>query len=83
MKRQLLSDETLLELEQSLKAKLNPVQPDHGFITTLREKLINEPIYRPQHRTALTLLTIAGGLIFGLAIYLFGRRYFTDHSEDV
>ena len=81
MKRHLFSDETLLELEHSLKAKLNPVQPDHRFISTLREKLINEPIHRPQHRTAMTLLIIAFGLIFGLALYLFGRRYFQDQSE--
>lgn len=81
MKRHLFSDQTLLDLEKSLKAKLNPVQPDHRFITTLREKLINEPIQQPQHRTALTMLTIAGGLLFGLAVYLFGRRYFQAPSE--
>lgn len=81
MKRQYFSDETLLELERSLKAKLNPVQPDRSFISTLREKLLEQPDKRPHQRTAMTLLIIAGGLLLGLAIYLIGRGFFRDKSE--
>lgn len=82
MKEHSFSDETLLQLERSLKAKLNPVQPDHNFISTLRQRLVEKPTYRPRRRTAMTLLTIAGGLLFGLAIYLFGRWVSRDDSEN-
>jgi hypothetical protein len=80
MKEMQFSNETLLELERSLKSKLNPVKPDLRFINTLRDKLLEQPDIRPHHRTALTMLTIAGGLFLGLAIYLIGRGYFGDQS---
>ena len=82
MKELQFSNETLLELERSLKTKLNPVQPDLSFISTLRDKLLAQPDIRPHHRTALTLLTIAGGLFLGLAIYLIGLGYFRDQSGN-
>jgi len=81
MKERQFSDETLLALERSLKTKLNPVQPDQSFIQTLRQRLIETPKNNPQHRTAMTLLTIAGGLIFGLVIYLLGRGFIQANRE--
>ena len=75
------SDETLLALEKSLKTKLNPVQPDQSFIHSLKQRLIDTPMENPQHRAAMALLTIAGGLFFGLVIFLLGRGFFQDKYE--
>ncbi len=81
MRERQFSNETLLALEQSLKAKLNPVNPDQSFIHTLKQRLVNMPINDPHHRTAMTLLTIAGGLFLGLVIYLIGRGFINENDD--
>lgn len=68
------SNMTLLDLEQTLKRKLFPVQPDKKFIGQLRERLENSPLYYQPRRLAMQLLTTAGGLVAGLVIFLIGKR---------
>jgi hypothetical protein len=67
-------NENLLELEQSLKDRLSPVRPSRDFVGTLHERLEQSPIYRKKHRLAVTLLTVAGGLVIGTAVFLIGRE---------
>ena len=66
-------NETLLELEQSLRDRLNPVRPDQHFVGRLHKRLEQSPIYLEKHHLAVTLLTIAGGLVIGTAVFLIGR----------
>lgn len=73
MSEQKSSNEDLLALEKSLKAKLNPVEPDKTFVGNLRVRLEGSTGYTKQRRLASSMLTIAGGLVVGLAIFLIGR----------
>lgn len=66
-------NETLLKLERSLRDRLNPVRPDHKFIGSLQKKLQESPLLRKKRHLAVTLLTIAGGLVVGTAVFLIGR----------
>lgn len=68
-------DESLLVLENSLKKKLYPVKPDNKFVGTLHDRLEGSPHYLDHQRTAAKLLTIAAGLVMGLAIFLIGRGF--------
>ena len=65
---------TLLELQRSLKDKLNPVQPDKKFIGQLRERLENSFGNNHQRRLALQLMTTAVGLLAGLIVFLVGQH---------
>ena len=65
---------TLLELQRSLKDKLNPVQPDKKFIGLLRERLENSSGNNHQRRLALQLMTAAVGLLAGLVVFLVGQH---------
>lgn len=69
------ANEALLSLEQSLRLQLNPVQPDQQFVGRLRQRLEDSPTYRQQKRLAMKMLTIAVGLVAGLAIFLIGRGF--------
>lgn len=73
-----VSDEALLALERSLKSKLNPIAPDHHFVGDLRNRLESSPEYLQQHRLAVTMLTIAAGLVVGLGIVLIGQRFLRE-----
>ena len=69
------ANEALLTLEQSLRSQLNPVQPDQQFVGRLRQRLEDSPTYRQKKRLAVQMLTIAIGLVAGLAIFLIGRGF--------
>jgi hypothetical protein len=73
MKRSTISNEDLLRLERSLKRTLHPVDPDKKFVGSLRNRLKEEAGENPSQRIAFSFLTIAGGLIAGLTIFLIGR----------
>lgn len=63
----------LLALEQSLKSKMHPIKPDQKFVGELRIRLEDMPFYERQKNSAYTMLTVVGGLLFGLIIFLIGK----------
>lgn len=69
-------DQSLLDLERSLKESLNPVKPDTQFIHELRQQLEGSSLHKKTQRAGISLLLIAGGLTAGLVIFLLGRRFF-------
>ena len=76
-------NESLLILEEKLKAKLNPVEPSRNFVVNLRKALEESDVAQQQRRTAASLLTIALGLIVGLAIFLIGKKFLvTDETPQ-
>jgi len=76
-------NESLLILEEKLKAKLNPVEPSQNFVVNLRKALEESDVAQQQRRTAASLLTIALGLIVGLAIFLIGKKFLvTDETPQ-
>lgn len=74
-------NESLIALENSLKQKLHPVEPNQHFVQKLRTRLEESPILYRQRRTAATLLTIAGGLLIGLIIFLIGRGFLRQSGK--
>jgi hypothetical protein len=70
------TDDDLLVLEQALRAKLHPITPNQEFVGNLRGQLENSSIYQRQRETAHVFLTIAGGLLVGLVVFLVGRGIF-------
>lgn len=74
MKESQFTNEDLLALEQSLKSRLLPVQPDQGFVGSLRSRLEDSPIYQQQRETAYFFLSIASGLLVGLVVFLIGKE---------
>jgi len=74
-------NETLLALENALKSQLHFVQPNRQFVRDLRTRLEESEILDRQKRTAATLLTIAGGLLVGLAVFLIGRGFLSDSEK--
>jgi hypothetical protein len=74
-------NDQLLDIERSLRAELSPVKPSQKFIGNLRERLEVSPIYQQQRRLAISLLSIAIGLVAGLAIFLIGHG-FMKRSEN-
>ena len=67
-------NENLLKLEQSLRNRLSPVRPNRDFVGSLHKRLEQSPIYQNKRHLAVTLLTIAGGLVIGTAVFLIGRE---------
>ena len=67
-------NENLLKLEQSLRKRLSPVRPNRDFVGSLHKRLEQSPIYQNKGHLAVTLLTIAGGLVIGTAVFLIGRE---------
>jgi hypothetical protein len=65
----------LTNLEQSLKSQLFPIAPDQDFVGTLQRQLQESPTYQQRRLKAATLLTIAGGLVIGLTIFLIGKQF--------
>ena len=68
-------NEQLLALERSLREGLSPVAPRQAFVGTLRTRLEDSPIYQKKRRMAATLLTVAGGVVFGLSVFLIARGF--------
>jgi len=75
MKMNLGMNERLLELEKSLKSRLHPVAPDQKFVSHLSSRLEDIPIDQKQRTLGVTLLSVAAGLVVGLAIYLISREF--------
>jgi len=73
MAEQLAAENQLNRIEQSLRTKLAPIVPNDKFIGHLRERLEGSTIYEKQHRLAVSMLSIALGLVVGLVIFLVGR----------
>ncbi len=66
-------NDDLLALERSLRSQLQPIKPDQQFVGNLRMRLEEISTYPQPQKTAFTLLTIAGGLLVGLVIFLIGK----------
>lgn len=66
-------DDDLLAFERSIKSKFKPITPDQQFVGNLRSRLEGSPIYQRQRRAAKIMITTAGGLLFGLIIFLIGK----------
>jgi len=81
MKNNVSSNEYLLALEKSLKSKLHPIAPDQKFVWSLRERLEDLPTFRKQQTIAVTLLSVAAGLVVGLGIFLIGREFLHEADE--
>lgn len=74
-------NEILLALEKSLRDELHPVQPDQYFVGNLHKRLEDSPAYRRKRQLAVTLLTVAGGLVLGTAIFLIGRGFIENADK--
>lgn len=81
MRQRTIQNESLLSLEDSLKGKFLPVKPDQQFVRRLRTRLEESPILHRRRRAAASLLTIAGGLLVGLAIFLIGRGFISQSGK--
>ncbi len=81
MKQKNSSNEYLLTLEKSLKSKLHPISPDQRFVRSLREQLADKTTSRKQQTLAVTLLSVAAGLVVGLVIFLIGREFLHEADE--
>jgi hypothetical protein len=66
-------NQDLLALEQRLRSKLHPIKPDQKFVGDLRLRLEDTPFYQRQKNSAYTILSVVGGLLVGLIIFLIGR----------
>lgn len=66
-------NDDLLAFERSLKTKFQPIMPDQQFVGNLHTRLERSSIYQQQRRVAHILITTAGGLLFGLIIFLIGK----------
>ncbi len=67
-------NDNLLELEESLRTRLSPIRPDRDFVGNLQQRLEQSPILEKKRHLAVTLLTVAGGLVIGTAVFLIGRE---------
>lgn len=81
MAEELAYEDQLSKIEQSLRTKLAPVAPNEQFIGRLRQRLEGSPIYQKQQRLAVSLLSIAFGLVVGLIIFLVGRGLVNETSK--
>lgn len=70
----------LLALERSLKTQLQPIKPNQQFVGNLRLRLEDPSAYRRPRQTAYSFLAIAGGLLFGLVVFLIGKGFFQELS---
>ena len=73
-------NDDLLALERSLKSKLHPVKPDQQFVGNLRMRLEEISAYPQPQKTAFTLLSVAGGLLIGLIVFLIGKVILQEFS---
>jgi len=81
MAERLVAEDQLHKIEQSLRTKLAPIVPNDQFIGSLRQRLEGSTIFEKQHRLAVSLLSIALGLVVGLAIFLIGRGLVQDTKK--
>jgi hypothetical protein len=72
------ANQDLLALERSLKSQLQPIKPNQQFVGNLRLRLEDPSAYRRPRQTAYSLLAIAGGLLFGLVVFLIGKWIFQE-----
>ena len=82
MAERLAADDQLRIIEQSLRTKLAPIVPNGQFIGSLRQRLEGSTIYERQHRLAVSMLSIALGLVVGLGIFLVGRNLVHDNEKS-
>ncbi|QRN83533.1 hypothetical protein JR338_01910 [Chloroflexota bacterium] len=77
----LAAENQLNKIEQTLRTKLAPIAPNDQFIGTLRNRLEGSTIYEKQHRLAVSMLSIAVGLVVGLVVFLVGRGFVNDGEK--
>ena len=81
MAERLAAENQLNRIEQSLRAKLAPIVTNDKFIGNLRERLEGSTIFEKQQRLAVSMLSIALGLVVGLVIFLVGRGLVHDGEK--
>ncbi|MBG0786445.1 MAG: hypothetical protein H0S79_15215 [Anaerolineaceae bacterium] len=81
MTERLAAEDQLNNIEKSLRTKLAPIAPNDQFIGSLRQRLEGSTIYEKQHRLAVSMLSIAFGLVVGLAVFLLGRGLVRDGEK--
>ena len=81
MAERLAAEDQLNKIEQTLRTKLAPIAPNDQFIGTLGQRLEGSTIYEKQHRLAVSMLSIALGLVVGLVIFLVGRGLVRDGEK--
>ncbi len=68
-------DQSFQELENSLLARLNPVQPNPEFVTHLRNRLSRgDDVFLERQATGLTLLWVIGAGLFAGALLIWLTR---------
>ena len=72
----------LFDLEKKLKSTLLPIKPSENFVGNLHSRLNESTIFHKQERMAFTLLTIEGGLLTGLIIFLLGKWLINKPAES-
>ena len=75
------ANDDLLIVEEALRANFHPITPNQDFVGNLRGQLESSTIYQRQRDTAHVFLTIAGGLLVGLVVFLVGRSIFQELKE--
>ncbi|MDY6846510.1 MAG: hypothetical protein SVP52_05185 [Chloroflexota bacterium] len=78
-----MPNDELLELEKSLRSRLYPIQPDQKFVGSLLMRLEQESQRDDERRLAISFLTIAVGLVTGLAVFLLGQIIFKRSKKNV
>lgn len=68
-------------LENTLKDRLHPIEPDQEFISELAKDLAEASLNRRQKRLGQGLLMIAGGLAAGLLIFWIGRGFIEEEGD--
>lgn len=76
-----IAEDQLIKIEQSLRTKLIPVIPSDRFIGSLRKRLEGSTIYERQQRLAVSMLSIALGLVVGLVVFLVGSSLVQDAEK--
>ncbi len=80
MKEVKSANQDLLALERSLMSQLQPIKPNQQFVGNLRLCLEGSPAYQRPRQTAYSFLAIAGGLLFGLVVFLIGKGILQELS---
>ncbi len=71
----------LKALEDKLKERLQPIEPNQEFISELGKDLAKACYNGPQRRLGEGLLLTAGGFMIGLLIFWIGRKFLEAEGD--
>jgi len=75
MDQENFSKTDLAALENALRDRLHPIEPDQEFINDLAENLARASLNRRQKQIGQSILIILGGLLIGWLIFWIGREF--------